>query len=346
MAAKAPTVSYDAILREVGAGNFRPVYYLMGEESYYIDKIADFLIEKSLKEEEKAFNLVTVFGLETTIETIMDTARSYPMGAPRLVICVREAQNLQNIDALEQYLKSPQPSTILIFCHKNGSLDRRKKLPSLIEKAGGLVFESAKLRDYQLPKFIQDYMSRRHVAISNDAVQMMADHVGTDLNRIAGELEKLCIAVTDAQTGATKPVTKEMVASHIGVSKDFNIFELQEALMTKNVAKVMQIANYFDKNPKAGPAPMTLAVLFRFFANLMMAHYSPDKTERGLATWMGATEWQVRKNVLPAMPYYSAVKVMHILTAIRRTDARSKGVGNPSISDGDLMRELLFYILH
>lgn len=346
MPAKAPTVSYEAIIREVKAEQFRPVYYLMGEESYYIDRVADFIVEKSLKEEEKAFNLVTVFGVDTTIEAIMDTARSYPMGAPRLVVCVREAQNLQNIDALEQYLKNPQPSTVLIFCHKNGSLDRRKKLPSLIEKAGGIVFESAKLRDYQLPKFIQDFMSRRKVAISNDAVQMMADHVGTDLNRMAGELDKLCIAVTDSQAGTTKPVTKEVVASHIGVSKDFNIFELQEALMQKNVAKVMQIANYFDKNPKANPSQMTLAVLFRFFSNLMMAYYSPDKTERGLSTWLGMSEWQVKKNVLPAMRQYSAMKVMHILTAIRRTDARTKGVGNPSIADGDLMRELLFFILH
>lgn len=345
MPAKTTAISYESILREANAGNFRPVYYLMGEESYYTDRIADYLVDHALQEEEKAFNLLTVYGLDTTIEAIMDTARGYPMGAQRLVVCVKEAQNLKNIEALEHYLKQPQPSTVLIFCHKNGSLDRRKKLPALIEKAGGVVYESAKLRDYQLPTFIQDYMARKRVPIQPQAVAMMAEHVGADLNRMAGELDKLCIAVNSQAQGA-RAVTAEMVAAHIGISKEYNIFELQEALVNKNVTKAMQIANYFDKNPKANPIQKTLPSLFRCFSNVMLAFYSPDKSEAGLASWLGMSAWQVKRNVSPAMRNYSGLKVMQIISEIRRTDARSKGVGNPFISSGDLMRELLYFILH
>ncbi|MBR1593290.1 MAG: DNA polymerase III subunit delta [Alloprevotella sp.] len=345
MPAKTPAISYDAILREVNAGKFRPIYYLMGEEAYYTDRIADYIVDHALEEDEKAFNLLTVFGLDTTIEAIMDTARGYPMGAQRLVVCVKEAQNLKNIENLEHYAKQPQPSTVLIFCHKNGSLDRRKKLPALIENAGGVVYESVKLRDYQLPTFIQDYMARRRVPIHPQAVTMMADYVGADLNRMAGELDKLCIAA-NAQGQTVQPVTGEMVAAHIGISKEYNIFELQEALVNKNVAKAMQIANYFDKNQKTNPIQKTLPSLFRCFSNIMMAYYSPDKSEAGLASWLSMSSWQVKKNVSPALRNYSGMKVMQILSEIRRTDARSKGVGNPFISTGDLMRELLYFILH
>lgn len=346
MAAKQPAISYESLLREASAGNFRPVYYLMGEESYYIDRISDYLVDHALQEDEKAFNLLTVFGIDTTIDAVMDTARGYPMGAQRLVVCVKEAQNLKDIDLLEQYLKQPQPSTVLIFCHKNGALDRRKKLPSLIQKAGGVVFESAKLRDYQLPSFIQDYMRRKRVPIEPQAVAMMADYVGADLNRMAGELDKLCIVAGNSPSQGVKPVTADVIATHIGISKEYNVFELQDALATKNVAKAMEIANYFDKNQKANPIQKTLPTLFRFFSNLMMAYYSPDKSEQGLAAWLSMSTWQVRNNVAPALRNYSGMKVMQILSEIRRTDARSKGVGNPFISSGDLMRELLFFILH
>jgi len=338
---KKPALSYETILRDVKAGNVKPVYYLMGAESYYIDRVSDFIVKTLLRPEERDFNLVTIFGSDATIDAVIDTAKGFPMGAQRLIVLVKEAQHLKEIDRLEFYLRRPQESTVLIFCHKNGTLDRRKKIAAQIEKAG-VLYESVKLRDYQLPNFINGYLRRKGVAIDTDAVAMMAQHVGADLNRLAGELDKICIALPQGQ----KSIDRNFVADNIGISREFNIFELQEALSEKDTRKVMQIANYFDKNQKANPIQVILPALFKYFSNIMLAYYAPGKTEQSIASWLGLSAWQVGKNVVPAMRHYSGVKVMKILSEIRRTDARSKGVGNPSIPNGDLMRELFYFILH
>ena len=334
-------VTHEEIIRDIRAGNIKPIYYLMGEESYYIDRLADFLVAAVLKPEERDFNLITLFGADTDIDTVINSAKGYPMGAQRLVVWVKEAQNLQDIERLEFYLKQVQPSTVLIFCHKNGSLDRRKKIVGLIEKHG-VLFESKKMYDSQLPTFVRDYLKRKRLGVDPAAAAMIAEYVGSDLNRMAGELDKISIAIPPGE----KIVTPDLVERNIGISKDFNIFELQDALAQKDVLKVNRIANYFDKNPKANPIQKILPTLFKFFSNLMLAYYSPDKSERGIAAWLGMTDWQARRNVLPAMQKYSGVKVMKIIGEIRRTDARSKGVGNPSIGNGDLMKELFFFILH
>lgn len=334
-------ISYDQIVREVRAGNLKPIYYLMGEESYYIDRVADFIVASVLTEEERDFNLITYFGADVDIDTILTSAKAYPMGAKHLVVLVKEAQNLKHIERLELYFKQMQPSTILIFCHKNGALDRRSKAATLINKEG-ILFESKRLYDSQLPTFVRDYLKRKHVAIEPDAAEMMGEYIGSDLNRIASELDKLVLALPKD----VKTVSSSLVSQNIGISKNFNIFELQDALCNKDVLKANRIAKYFDDNPKENPIQLILPSIFKFFSNLMLAFYSPDKSEQGIAAWLKITDWQVRKNVLPAMRLYSGVKVMNILSEIRRTDARSKGVGNTSISNGDLMKELIFYILH
>lgn len=339
---KTPAVTHMSIIRDVRAGKVYPVYYLMGEESYYIDRLSDFLVDAVLTPEEKAFNLITVFGADTTIQNVMDAAKGFPMGAEKQVILVKEAQNLKKIEDLESYLQQPQPTTVLIFCHKNGALDRRKKLAGRIEKVG-VLYESKKVREAELPTFIANYMKRKGVAISNDAIALLAEHVGADLNRMASELDKLCIALP----ADSRQVGRDLVAEHIGISKEFNIFELQDAIGRKDVLKVMQIANYFDKNPKAAAVPQILSMLFRYFANLMQAYYSPERTQSGIAAWLGAPEWQVKKNVLPAMQNYKGTKVIQIISEIRRADARSKGVDNTDATpSGELMRELLYFILH
>ena len=341
-AAKKKTgVTHEDIIREVRAKKIRPIYYLMGEEGYYIDRVSEYLVGELLKPEERDFNLITLFGADTDIDTVINSAKGFPMGAQRLVVLVKEAQNLQNIDRLEYYLKQVQPSTVLIFCHKNGSLDRRKKIAGMIEKVG-ILYESKRVYERELPTFIFDYLRRKKLGVDPAASAMLAEYVGSDLNRMASELDKLCIAIPSNE----KIVTPELVERNIGISKEFNIFELQEALAVKDVLKVNKIANYFDKNPKANPIQKILPTLFKFFSNLMLAYYSPDKSERGVASWLGMSDWQVRRNVMPAMHKYSGVKVMQIIGEIRRTDARSKGVGNPSISGGDLLKELLFFILH
>jgi len=334
-------ISYEDIVRDVRAGNFKHVYYLMGEESYYIDRVADYIVDKALQPDERDFNLITYFGADVDIDSVITAARAFPMGAQRLVIVIKEAQNLKHIERLELYFKQIQLSTILIFCHKNGSLDRRLKVSNLIQKEG-VLFESKKLYDSQLPPFIKKYLTQKKVEAAAGAAEMIADYVGADLNRIASELDKLIIALPQGE----KVITPEMVREHIALTKNFNIFELQDALIQKNVLRANQIMKYFDSNPRENPIQMLLPTLFKFFSNLMIAFYAPERTEHGVAAWLGMTEWQVRKNVLPAMRTYKAVKVMQILSAIRRTDARSKGVDSPAVSNGDLMKELLFFILH
>ena len=338
---KSAGITYEQIIREVRAGSIRPVYYLMGEESYYIDRIADFLVDSVLQPEERDFNLITFYGLDVDIDTVITAAKSYPMGSSHLVIVVKEAQNLKQIDRLEYYFRQMQPSTTLIFCHKNGCLDRRTKIATLINKEG-VLFESKRLYDNQLPTFVRDYMKRKKIGIDVEASEVVSSFIGSDLNRIASELDKLILALPKGE----KKVTRDLVLSHIGISKEFNVFELQDAIVTHDVLKANRIINYFEKNAKEYPIQKVLPSLFKYFSNLMLSFYSPDKTESGLALWLGITEWQVRKNIHPAMSIYTGVKVMQILSEIRRTDARSKGVGNSAISNGDLMKELLFFILH
>lgn len=334
-------ITYEQIVRDVRAGDIKPIYFLMGEESYYIDHVADFIVSTLLKPEEKDFNLVTFFGADTDVDTVITAARAYPLGAQRLVVLVKEAQSMKHLDRLELYLRQVQPSTVLIICHKNGSLDRRLKVAAMIQKEG-VLFESKKLYDSQLPPFVRDYLKRKRVAVAPGAAEMAAEYVGSDLNRLASELDKLVLALPQG----VNIVTPELVQQQIGISKNFNIFELQDALGTKDVLKVNRILKYFDSNPKENPVQMVLPALFKYFSNLMLAFYSPDKSERGIAAWLNMTDWQVRKNVLPGMKLYSGVKVMNILSEIRRTDGRSKGVNNPAISNGDLMKELMFFILH
>lgn len=339
---KAPTgITYEQIVRDVQAGNIKPVYFLMGEESYYIDHVADYIQNTLLQPEERDFNLITYFGADADIDAVLTSAKAYPMGAERMVVVVKEAQNLKHLEHLEYYLRAPQPSTVLIFCYKNGTIDRRTKVATLINKEG-VLFESKKLYDSQLPAFINNYMRRKKVAMAPGAAETMAEFVGADLNRIASELDKLVIALPQGE----RVVSVELVKEHIGVTKNYNIFELQDAIGQKNVLKVNQIAKYFENNPKDNPIQMSLTMLFKYFSNVMLAFYSPDKTERGIATWLGMTEWQVKKNVLPAMQHYSGVKVMNIISEIRRTDARSKGSEGSHTTSGDLMKELFYFILH
>lgn len=348
MAKKATNgITHETIIRAVRAGQIAPVYYLMGEESYYIDNVATFIAESVLQPEERDFNLITLFGPETTTEEVVQAALAFPMGAERQVVMVKEAQALKDIDQLEPYLKNPQPSTVLILCHKNGTLDKRKAVSKLIEKSG-VLYESTKLRDYQLPAWIRAYLSRKKVGIEPQAETMMAEFVGPDLNRMAGELDKLIISLPPAAEGgvASRIVTPALVAQHIGVSKEFNVFELTDALAKKDVLKVRQITNYFEKNPKQNPIQKTLPVVFKFFQNLMLAYYAPDKSREALAAWLSMNPFVCEKTIMVAMRNYSGRKVMDIIGQIRRTDARSKGVDSPATSDGDLMKELMSFILH
>lgn len=338
---KSPGITPESIVKDVSAGVIKPVYYLMGEESYYIDRLADFLVDSLLTEDERAFNLINIFGLDTTIDEVMDTAKGYPMGAQRLVVVVKEAQNLKDIDRLEYYLKQPQPSTVLIFCHKNGKLDGRTKIAGQIASVG-VVFESAKLKDFRLPVFINDYLKRKGLTMQAGAVAIMAELVGADLNRMAGELDKLIISLPEGET----EITKDRVLENIGMSKDFNVFEFSDAIIQKNTFKAYQIASYFDRNARANPIQKLMPIISKPFINAMIAYYAPDRSERGLASWLGIPDWQVRNNVVPVMKNYSAMKIMNIIAELRRADMRSKGGDGTSLPQGEIIKELLYFIFN
>lgn len=334
-------LTYESVVRSVQNREFKPIYYLMGEESYYIDRISDYIASQVLTEEQKDFNLTVMYGSDTNIANVVTAAKRFPMMSDYQVVIVKEAQNLKNIDDLSFYLKKPQSQTILVFCHKNGVLDRRKKVIADVERVG-VLFESKKLRDYQLPAFIVNYVRNHKSSIDEKAAVLLADFIGSDLNRMAGEIDKLMMSMPEGQSR----ITPELIERNIGVSKEFNSFELRSALIEKDVLKANRIAKYFNENSKANPIQKTLATLFGFFSNLMLAHYAPEKSESGVMEILGMRQsWQV-KEYMAAMRVYSARKTMNIISAIRQTDAKSKGVGNSSISDGDLLRELIYYILH
>ena len=337
----AKETTYEEIARDLKNRIYKPVYYLMGEESYYIDRISDYIAQTVLTEEEKEFNQTVLYGSEIDVATIINAAKRYPMMAEHQVIIVKEAQNVKKIEDLSFYLKQPLMSTILVICHKHGVLDRRKKLAVEIEKVG-VLFESKKIKDAQLPGFISTYLKRKSVDIEPKASEMMAEFVGTDLNRMAGELEKLVITLPQG----VRRITPEQVERNIGVSKDYNNYELRSALVTRDILKANKIIKYFDENPKTNPLQATLASLFGFFSNLMLAYYAPEKTEQGIAQQLQLKQsWQA-KEYIAAMRVYSGVKCMQIIGEIRYCDARSKGVDNSSLSDGDLLRELVYKILH
>lgn len=337
----AKEITYEEIARDLKNRVYKPVYYLMGEEAYYIDRIADYIAQTVLNETEKEFNQTVMYGADTDIATIINAAKRYPMMAKYQVVIIKEAQNVKNMEGLSYYLQKPLESTILVLCHKHGALDRRKKLAVEIDKVG-VLFESKKIKEVQLPGFIAAYLKRKSVEIEPKAAEMMADFVGTDLSRMAGELEKLIITLPAGQ----RRVTPEQIEQNIGISKDYNNFELRNALVAKDVLKANRIIRYFEENPKTNPLSMTLSVLFNFFSNLMLAYYAPEKSEQGVAAQLGLkSPWQ-SKDYLAAMRKYTGVKVMQIIGEIRYCDARSKGVGNPSTDDGELLRELVYKILH
>lgn len=343
MAEKKATVTFDAIMRDLKSGKYAPVYILMGDESYYIDRITDYIAENVLDPDDRDFNQTVVFGADTTAAQVVDMAKGYPvMPAAHRVVIVKEAQGLKSLDALERYFEKPLASTLLVIAYKNGTIDRRKKVVGKAE-AVGVVFESKKKRDYELPMFIETYLKKNHVAIDPKSAAMIAEHIGADLSRLISELDKVMISLPDDN----RRVTPDIVEREIGVSKEFNIFELRTAIIERNVFKANQIVKYFDKNSKAGSLFSCLPLLYTFFQNLMVAFYAPDKNnDNNLAAFLELKSVWALKDYRVGMRNFSAMKTLQILAKIRETDAKSKGLDSLNTSTDDLMRELIFFILH
>ena len=338
----ARSITYEEIQRNLKARNIAPVYYLMGEEDYYIDKLSDAIVGAVLTEDEKDFNLDIVYGAETDIDKVIELAHAYPMMAEKRVVLVREAQAIRSLDGLEAYLAHLTPTTVLVFCHKHGKLDARKAAAKALQQVG-IVFESKRLYDNQLPPFISQYIRQHNADIEPQAIQMLAGHVGSDLSRLTTEMDKLLLAMPES---GTRVVGTALVEEQTGMSKDFNDFELTAALAQRNIFRANQIVKYYQGNPRSFFIGKTLTNLFTFFSDVMLAYYAPDRSDAAIASWIGKSEWKVRMDIGPARRNYSGVKVMQILGEIRKTDAQSKGVGGIRTPHEELLQDLIFIILH
>ncbi|HEY5499966.1 MAG TPA: DNA polymerase III subunit delta [Bacteroidales bacterium] len=330
----------QSIMTDVKQGNLKPVYFLMGEESYYINLITDFMLEHLLTESEKEFDLNVVYGKEVSIRDVIGLARQYPMIAKHRVVLLKEAQEVKDMEDFGLYLQKPMPSTILIVNFKNGSIDRRKKVAGELEK-NAVLFESKKLYDNELPGWIMSYVKTNGLGIDDRTAELLAEYLGSDLGRIVGELDKLSITMPKGET----QITAELIERNIGISKEYNDFELQSALVRKDVLKANKIAAFYSKNPKNYPLIKTIALLSMFFSNLMFYHYLVDKSASAAASEMGVPPFRM-KEYAEAAKNYHALKTMNIISLLRTYDAKSKGFESRSVPDSELLKELLFKILH
>ncbi|MEZ7867270.1 MAG: DNA polymerase III subunit delta [Paludibacteraceae bacterium] len=338
--AKQTGPTYDQIMSDLRRKVYSPVYFLMGEETYYIDQISDFIQNNILDESEVDFNMTVLYGKDVNLDTVINAAKRYPMMSEYQVVLVKEAQQIKDWESLSYYLAKPLKSTILCFCYKYGKPDGRKKVFQDLNKHA-VVFESKKLYDNQIGPWIREYLSEKKVRITDKAEMMLIEFIGNDLSRLANELDKLLITKAPNET----QITPEQIEKNIGISKDFNVFELQDALIRKDVLKANRIIRYFGENKKSNPIQMVLAQLFSFFSNLMLYHYLPDKSSGAVASELKINPY-FTKDYTQAARSFNAWKTMQIITDIRMTDARSKGIDDTGTESADLLKELVFRILH
>ena len=327
------------IVSEISKGNIKPIYFLMGEEPYYIDKISEFIETNVLDEAEKGFNQSVLYGRDVTIEEIISAAKRYPMMAEKQVIIVKEAQDLsRTIEKLTAYATNPQMSTVLVINYKFKKLDRRKALYKAVDKIG-LVYESKRLYENQVSDWIRRVLSGKNYQIELKAAHMLVDFLGTDLSKINNELQKLITILPNNTT-----ITPKDIEENIGISKDFNNFELRKAVGERNVAKANQIIEYFSQNPKSNPLVMTISLLNSFFTQLLVYHGLKNKSRDHAANALGIRAFFV-KDYVTAANNYPMRKVSQIISLLRDADLKSKGVG-ASLTQRDILKELLFKILH
>jgi DNA polymerase-3 subunit delta len=325
------------IVNDIKAGSIKPIYFLMGEEPYYIDKLSDFIEQNVLSEEEKGFNQTILYGRDITIEDIVSTAKRYPMMAERQVVIVKEAQDLsRTIDKIESYAENPMESTVLVFCYKYKTLDKRKKVTKLLAK-NGLVLESKKLYENQVGDWVKRVLAGKKYSIEPKATAMLVEFLGTDLSKINNELEKLQIILPVGST-----INPQHIEENIGFSKDFNNFELLNALGSRNQLRAFRIAQYFSDNPKANPLVITTSTIFGFFVKVLKYHGLKDRNPQTVAAFLGVNSYFL-KDYDVALRNYPMKKVSQIISSLRDIDVKSKGVG-ANMSQSDLLKEMLFKI--
>ncbi len=330
----------NQIVSDIKGGNLHPVYFLMGEEPYYIDKISDYIEENVLDESEKGFNQVVMYGRDVSIEEIVASAKRFPMMAERQVLIVKEAQDLsRTIEKLTSYVENPQPSTVLVLNYKYKKLDRRKKLYKAVAK-NGLIYESKPLYENQVADWIRRVLSGKKYQVEPKAAQMLVEFLGTNLSKISNELDKLTTILPKGTI-----ITPEHVEENIGISKDFNNFELRKAIGDRDILKANRIINYFAQNPKNNPLVMTISLLNSFFTQLLIYHGLQNKSRENVAKALGVRPYFV-PDYISAARNYPMRKVAQIIAMLRDADVKSKGVGASNQSQGDILKELLFKMMH
>ncbi len=332
-------MKYKEIISSISNKDLQPVYFLMGEEPFYIDKLSDYIAENVLQTEEKEFNQSVLYGKDLEVAQIISEAKQFPFGSEKRVVIVKEAQNIKNIEELETYFDNPLPSTILVICYKYKKLDKRKKFGKNLSKKA-VVFESKKLYDNQVPDWIAKYLAEKGYKIEEKARFMLAEFLGTKLSNISNELDKLTLIVKKEET-----ITAKIIEKNIGISKDYNIFEFQNTLGKKDILKSNQIINHFAANPKNHPLVVTLGMLFSFFQKLMTYHSLKDKSKKNVAAELKVNPFFVGQ-YSNAARHYSMNKLFDIFTYLRQYDLKSKGVNNTSTKDDELLKELVYKILH
>ena len=328
------------IVNDIKQGNIKPVYFLMGEEPYYIDKLTEYIENNILTEDEKGFNQMVLYGKDVSIEDVIGNAKRYPMMADRQVVIVKEAQELsRTIERLESYAENPQPTTVLVFAYKYKALDKRKKVTKLLDKVG-VVFESKKLYENQVADWIKRVLGGKGYSIEPKAAAMLVEFLGNDLGKISNELDKLAIILPQGST-----ITPKVIEDNIGISKDYNVFELRKAIGEKDQLKAYKIADYFANNPKDNPLVLTVGLVFGFFSQLLMYHGLKDKNPANVAKMLNVNPYFVKDYDI-ALRNYPMKKVSAIVATLRDIDVKSKGVGANAVSQADLLREMLYKIFN
>ena len=339
----------DAILKQLQQRQFQPVYFLQGEEPYYIDVVADLIEKTVLAEHERSFNQVVIYGKDVDVTGILGQAKRFPMMAERSVVIVKEAQTVVDLEQerswpfLEAYLKNPLPSTVLVFCYKHKTLDSRKKLGKLLagKDSPAVLMTSKKLYDNQVPQWLTANVRGRGQQITGQATAMLAEYIGADLGRLANEVNKLVLNLKPGQ-----PIDEELVQRMVGISKDYNIFELQKALVQRDILKANRILAYFAANPKANPLIPNLTLLFNFFTKLLVLHQAGPSPSDGVFKSLGILNSFAQKEYQQALRVFPPERVVGLIHSIRRADAQSKGIESGSMDDAEILRELVWLILH
>lgn len=333
-------MKFDQIMSDLRNKKYAPIYFLMGEETYYIDEISDYIAANVLGENEKVFNQTVLYGKDTDIVTVINAAKRFPMMASHQVIIVKEAQHIKNIENLIYYVEKPLKSTVLVINYKYKELDKRKKLFTTLDK-NAVVFNSEKLYDDKIPGWISEYLHSKGYGIAPDAAVLLTEFLGNDLSRIVNELSKLYITLPQ---GVNK-ITADIIEKNIGFSKEYNNFELQKALAAKDVLKANRIILHFAKNPGDNPFVLTISSLYGYFIKIFKYHFLPDKSRQTVATALKIHPFFVQEYEAAAKKYPPA-KLVKIIEWLREYDLKSKGVGSYSADSGDLLKELVFRILH